>query len=88
MAGQFLHPVAECRQTRTVLVTIGFWREATEFLEFLIMAYWVRVLCGPNFDCSCHDGREEVAGFFFLFLFLFLFLDLPVCSSKYSSAVK
>ena len=88
MAGQFLLPVAESRQTRTVLAAIGFWREATEFLEFLIMAYWVRVLYGPNFDCSCHDEREEVTRFFFLFLFLFLFLDFPVCSSKYSSAVK
>ena len=85
MAGQFLLPVAKCRQTRTVLVAIGFWREAT---EFLVMAYWVRVFYRPNFDCSCHDGRDEVTRFFFLFLFLFLFLDLPVCSSKYSSAVK
>ena len=72
-------------QCRFMLVAIGFWREAT---KFLIMAYWVRVLYKPDFDCSCYDGREEDAGFFFLFLFLFLFLDLPVCSSKYSSAVK
>ena len=68
-----------------MLVAIGFWREAT---EFLIMAYSVRFSCGPNFDGSCHDARDEVARFFFLFLFLFLFLDLPVCSSKYPSAVK
>ncbi len=32
MAGQFLLSVAERRQTRTVLVAIGFWREATDFL--------------------------------------------------------